>query len=101
MTDLAEKVSLLPAPELPRGRPRLIVTGFMGTGKSSVGRLVADQLHFEFLDTDQVIETRTDKTITELFAQNGEPAFRELEHGAGICCWTQRTQGWIHLSASN
>jgi shikimate kinase len=59
----------------------LALIGFMGTGKSSVGRLLADQLHFEFLDTDQVIEARTDKSITELFAQNGEPAFRELEHG--------------------
>jgi shikimate kinase len=57
----------------------LALIGFMGTGKSSVGRLVADQLRFEFLDTDELIETRAGKTITELFAQNGEPAFRELE----------------------
>lgn len=57
----------------------LALIGFMGTGKSSVGRLVADQLRFEFLDTDQVIETRAGKTINEIFAQNGEPAFRALE----------------------
>ena len=57
----------------------LALIGFMGTGKSSVGRLVADQLHFEFLDTDDLIETRAGKTITQLFAQNGEIAFRELE----------------------
>lgn len=58
----------------------LALIGFMGTGKSSVGRLVADQLHFDFLDTDDLIETRSGKSITEIFAQNGEPAFRELEH---------------------
>lgn len=58
----------------------LALIGFMGTGKSSVGRLVAEQLRFEFLDTDELIETRAGKSITEIFAQNGEPAFRELEH---------------------
>lgn len=58
----------------------LALIGFMGTGKSSVGRLVADQLRFDFLDTDELIETRAGQSITEIFAQNGEPAFRELEH---------------------
>jgi shikimate kinase len=57
----------------------LALIGFMGTGKSSVGRLVADQLHFEFLDTDELIEMRAGQSITEIFARNGEPAFRELE----------------------
>jgi shikimate kinase len=53
--------------------------GFMGTGKSSVGRLVAEQLRFELVDTDELIEKRAGKTITEIFQQNGEPAFRDLE----------------------
>jgi len=52
----------------------------MGTGKSTVGRLVADALHFAFLDTDRVIEARAGRTVSEIFEQNGEPAFRELEH---------------------
>ena len=51
----------------------------MGTGKSSVGQLVAAQLHFTFLDTDHVIEARAGKTISDIFAQDGEPAFRALE----------------------
>lgn len=51
----------------------------MGTGKSSVGQLAATQLHFTFLDTDHVIEARAGKTISEIFAEQGEPAFRELE----------------------
>lgn len=51
----------------------------MGTGKSSVGRIVAEQLRFAFLDTDTVIEARAGKTIAEIFAEQGESAFRELE----------------------
>ena len=51
----------------------------MGSGKSSVGRLAAQLLHFTFLDTDQVIEARAGKSIREIFEQDGEPAFRELE----------------------
>ena len=51
----------------------------MGTGKSSVGRMAADALHFTFLDTDTVIEARAGKRITDIFQQDGEPAFREWE----------------------
>ena|ERR1041385_9253537 len=57
----------------------IALIGFMGAGKSSVGQIIAAQLHFTFLDTDHVIESRTGKTINEIFAQQGEPAFRELE----------------------
>jgi shikimate kinase len=51
----------------------------MGTGKSSVGRLVADAFRFTFLDTDVVIEARAGKSIREMFAQQGEPVFRDWE----------------------
>jgi shikimate kinase len=57
----------------------LALIGFMGTGKTSVGRLVADQLHFDYLDTDEIIQTRTGRNITDIFARDGEPAFRTLE----------------------
>src|SRR5579872_6345401 len=57
----------------------IALIGFMGTGKSSVGQLVATQLHFTFLDTDHVIEARAGKTISEIFAEQGESAFRDLE----------------------
>ena len=57
----------------------IALIGFMGTGKSSVGRLVADQLHFTFLDTDDVIMARAGKSITDIFAQEGEADFRERE----------------------
>ncbi len=62
-----------------RNIQNIALIGFMGTGKSSVGQLVATQLHFTFLDTDHVIEARAGKTISEIFAEQGEPAFRELE----------------------
>jgi shikimate kinase len=57
----------------------LALIGFMGTGKSSVGRLAAELLRFDFVDTDDLIEARAGKPITEIFAQDGEPAFRALE----------------------
>lgn len=57
----------------------LALVGFMGTGKTSAGRLVADQLHFDFLDTDELIQSNTGRSIADIFAKNGEPVFRQLE----------------------
>ena len=57
----------------------LALAGFMGTGKSSVGQLVAGHLRFHFLDTDAVIESRAGKPISRIFEQEGEAVFRELE----------------------
>src|ERR1044071_5422938 len=51
----------------------------MGTGKTSIGRLVADQLHFDYLDTDEMIQSATGKTIADIFSREGEAAFRALE----------------------
>ena len=57
----------------------LALIGFMGTGKSSVGRTLAAQLRFAFVDTDRLIEKRAAKSIARIFAEDGEAAFRELE----------------------
>lgn len=57
----------------------LALVGFMGAGKSTVGRLVARQLGLEFVDTDEAIEARTGRTIASIFADEGEAAFRALE----------------------
>jgi shikimate kinase len=57
----------------------LALVGFMGTGKSSVGHLAAEQLRFAFIDTDELIENEVGKSIPEIFAQLGEPAFRKYE----------------------
>src|SRR4051812_3789580 len=63
----------------PRHIRNIALCGFMGTGKSSAGRLVAQQLHFDFLDTDAVIEARGGKSISAMFQEEGEAAFRQLE----------------------
>jgi shikimate kinase len=55
------------------------LVGFMGTGKSSVGRMLAGELHFKFVDTDEMIESRSGCRITEIFANQGEAVFRQLE----------------------
>lgn len=57
----------------------LVLIGFMATGKSCVGRLVAGRLGFDFVDTDRLIESRLNKRISEIFAQEGEAWFREYE----------------------
>jgi shikimate kinase len=64
---------------LPRSVYNIALVGFMGTGKSSVGRLAAEHLHFAFIDTDELIENEVGKSIREIFAQQGEAAFRKYE----------------------
>jgi len=58
----------------------IVVVGFMGAGKSTVGRLLAERTGLPFLDSDQVIEQRSGRAIRDIFAADGEPAFRQLEH---------------------
>jgi shikimate kinase len=57
----------------------LYLVGFMGTGKTTVGRAVAHRLNFQVLDSDHEIERQQGKSIPEIFAQQGEPAFRQME----------------------
>jgi shikimate kinase len=57
----------------------LVLIGLMGSGKSSVGRLAAKALRFQFFDTDQLLVERAGKSIAEIFATEGEAAFRSLE----------------------
>ncbi len=59
--------------------PKLILTGFMATGKSSVGPLVARRLGWEFVDVDTIIVGRAGKPIAKIFDEQGEPHFRQLE----------------------
>lgn len=58
----------------------IVLVGFMGAGKSTIGRLLADKLGLSFTDTDPVIEQRAGRPISQIFAVDGEPAFRALEH---------------------
>jgi len=57
----------------------IILTGFMGSGKSTVGRILAKEINSYFLDTDILIETFENKTISEIFEKFGEDEFRGME----------------------
>ena len=57
----------------------ITLTGFMGSGKTTVGKVLADFLGCPFMDLDDLIVKKAGKSIPEIFAQDGEPAFRQLE----------------------
>lgn len=69
----------MPLPAQSAKRPNLILTGFMGTGKSALGRLIAHTYGYCFCDTDKIIQQKTGRSIPEIFATDGEAAFRDLE----------------------
>jgi shikimate kinase len=58
----------------------IVLVGFMGAGKTTVGHLLAARLGLPFADSDQVLEDRAGRPITQIFAEDGEQAFRALEH---------------------
>jgi shikimate kinase len=58
---------------------RIIIIGFMGSGKSTVGRILAERLGFELVDTDALLEERAGAPIARIFRERGEPAFRDME----------------------
>lgn len=57
----------------------IFLIGFMGSGKSTVGALLAERLNLPFLDSDKEIEKKAGKSISEIFSRDGEAAFREME----------------------
>lgn len=66
----------------PQRLQRIVLTGFMGSGKTTVGPLVAARLGWSFVDADDVIEADAKCTIPEIFRREGEAAFRERERAA-------------------
>lgn len=58
---------------------RIYLIGFMGSGKSTIGKILAQHLQLAFYDMDTLIETKAQKTISEIFAEDGENAFRLIE----------------------
>ena len=59
---------------------RIILIGFMGAGKTTVGRALSKELGLPFYDLDWYIENRRRKTVSEIFAESGEDGFRKIEH---------------------
>ena len=57
----------------------IALTGFMGSGKTTVGKVLADFLGCPFMDLDDLVVKKAGKSIPDIFAQDGEPAFRQLE----------------------
>ena len=62
----------------------LVLVGMMGSGKSSIGKIVSQKLQFEFIDTDKKIEEIEKKTISDIFQINGEKYFRNIEEVISI-----------------
>jgi shikimate kinase len=60
-------------------RPNIILTGFMATGKTVTGKMLAEQLDYEFVDTDALIVKRSGMSVAEIFNKKGEAAFRRME----------------------
>lgn len=71
----------------------IALTGFMGAGKSTVGHLLAELLGFEFVDTDRLIEQRQNRRVADIFAQDGEARFRQLE--ADLCRELESASGCV------
>ena len=57
----------------------IFLVGFMGAGKSTVGKILADKIGYDYCDADKFIEEQAGTTITQIFAEHGEPYFRDLE----------------------
>jgi shikimate kinase len=84
----------------------IFLVGMMGSGKTTVGEILAHNLHYRFFDTDILVERVAEKSITEIFAQEGEESFRELESQilAQLCAETRSiiaTGGGIILRQLN
>src|SRR6188472_3756501 len=79
MTESEITSTFLAAPDLPTGRPNLVITGFMGTGKSTAGKEASNLLGIPFVDLDVLVEHRTGRSVQTLFAEEREAGFRALE----------------------
>ena len=87
-------------------KPNIVLVGFMGTGKTSVGRRLALQLRMRYIDTDDIIERDSGRRISNIFSEDGESAFRDLESEAvgkasKLCNYVISTGGGAVLRETN
>src|SRR5215468_65391 len=90
-TQTATETETQPQPTVPAGIQRIALTGFMGAGKSTVGRLLATRLGWNFLDLDTHLEQRAGLTVPQIFSEQGEARFRRLESTALASALAQRS----------
>ena len=67
-----------------KSKKNIVLIGMMGSGKSLIGKLLSKKLNFEFIDIDNKIEEKEDKTISDIFKKNGEKYFRRIEEDLSI-----------------
>jgi len=82
MTATKSTLATASTASLPTDLRHIVLTGFMGAGKTTVGRLLADALAWDFLDLDRHIEIRAGVSVPDIFARHGEPHFRRVESSA-------------------
>ncbi|MCU0454331.1 MAG: shikimate kinase [Bacteroidetes bacterium] len=68
------------SPARSTGRKLIFLTGFMGSGKSTIGPILANTLGYDFVDVDRLIEAKAHARVVQIFERDGEQRFRELEH---------------------
>ena len=67
-----------------KSKKNIVLIGMMGSGKSLIGKILSKKLNFEFIDIDNKIEEKEDKTISDIFKKNGEKYFRRIEEDLSI-----------------
>jgi shikimate kinase len=82
MTTALQLATNAEATNLPSTLRRIVLTGFMGAGKTSVGRILAERIGWQFLDLDDHLEARAGSSIASLFETHGEEHFRRIESSA-------------------
>lgn len=75
-------------------RKKILLTGYMASGKSVVGKVLADELGVEYFDLDKLIEQKNHKSVQEIFEQNGEIFFRKQEHLL-LNEWIEQPQSFV------
>ncbi len=89
-----------------KNRPNIVLVGFMGTGKTSIAKRLATQLRMRYVDTDDIIERDSGRRISDIFSEDGEETFRELESEAvrkasKLCNYVISTGGGVVLKETN
>ena len=84
----------------------IVLVGFMGTGKTSIGKRLSMQLRMRYVDTDDIVEQDSGRSISDIFAEDGEPTFRALESEAvrkvsKLSNYIIATGGGVVLKAEN